>query len=152
MKIYLAADHRGFKLKEAVKRFLVGRGYDVKDLGALGYDAGDDYPDFAFPAAMEVSKAPEERRGIFFCGSGIGMDIAANKVRGVRATVACSVEAARHARANDEVNIISIAGDAASPAEAEAIAAAFLETPFGAEERHMRRLNKIEEIEERNFK
>lgn len=150
--IYLAADHRGFKLKEELKKYLTEGGYEVEDMGAFEYEPDDDYPDFAFSAARKVAENPKDNRGIFLCGSGIGMDFAANKVRGIRATVACSAEAARHARTNDDVNVITLAGDILSFTEAREIVDVFLNTEFTGAERHVRRLKKIAAIEEKSFR
>lgn len=151
MKVFLGADHRGFELKEKLKEWLKDHGYSVEDLGAHQLDSNDDYPDFAFAVADKVAGNPEEHRGILLCGSGAGMDVAANKVKGVRATVAWSKESAVHVRSHDDVNVISLAADWTPPDAAGEIVRAFLETPFSGEERHMRRLEKIREIEKRNF-
>lgn len=152
MKIFLGADHRGFDLKEKLKEWLKDHGYAVEDLGAYKLDPQDDYPDFAFAVAEKVAEPSGENRGILICGSGAGMDIAANKIRGIRATVSWSVESAEHMRAHDDVNVISIAADWTSPETAREIVRVFLDTPFSGGERHIRRLNKIKEIEEKNFK
>lgn len=150
MRIYLAADHRGFSLKEEIKKYLVDGGYEVEDVGAFEYDESDDYPDFAYKAALEVVK-DISNRGIMVCGSGMGMDVTANKVRGIRATLAYSKVSAAHARTNDDINVISLAGDVLQLEEAKEIVSTFLTTNFSGEERHARRLKKIEEIESQNF-
>jgi len=152
MKVILAADHRGFKLKEELKDFLTQEGYTVEDMGAFSEDSSDDFPDFAFPGAKNVAENPAENRGIFLCGSGMGMDVVANKVKGVRATVAYSLESTKHAREHDDVNVITLAADVLSFEEAKDISVAFLTTKLSTEERHHRRLEKIATIEEENFK
>ncbi len=152
MKIYIGADHRGFELKKALKEYLKGKGFKVDDAGSASYDEADDYPDFAVKVASEVSKNPEEDRGILLCGSGMGMDVVANKVKGVRATVAYSRESAEHARARDNVNVITLASDVLSEKEAQEIAMTFLKTEFGRAERDLRRLKKVREIEGKNFR
>lgn len=152
MRIYLGADHRGFDLKEKIKEWLKDKGYSVEDLGAYSLNPEDDYPDFAFAVAKKVSGNPEEDRGILFCGSGAGMDIAANKIKSIRATVVWDVESAKRAREHNNANVISLAADWTPPEAAGKILRAFLETPFSGEERHVRRLKKIEEIEKENFK
>lgn len=152
MKIFLGADHRGFDLKEKLKEWLKDKGYSVEDLGAYRPDPNDDYPDFAYAVALKVAEEPGTNRGILLCGSGAGMDVAANKVAGVRATVAWNTESAGHIRSHDDVNVISIAADWILPEDAREIVRMFLETPFSGEERHVRRLKKIREIEEENFK
>ena len=152
MKVFLGADHRGFELKEKLKEWLTANGYEVHDLGADRFDAGDDYPDFASAVAARVAGDPVNRRGVLLCGSGGGMDVAANKVRGIRASVAWSVDAAAHTRSHDDANVVSIPADWTPPEAAAEIVRAFLETPFSGEERHARRLKKIAEIEGKNFK
>lgn len=152
MKIFLGADHRGFDLKEKLKEWLKNKGHSVEDFGAHRMDPADDYPDFAVSVARKVAEDPVEHRGILLCGSGAGMDVAANKIKGIRATVVWNTESAEHARSHDDVNVISIATDWTPPEQARQIVKTFLETPFSDEERHIRRLKKIEEIEEKNFK
>ncbi|MBI2618222.1 RpiB/LacA/LacB family sugar-phosphate isomerase [Candidatus Kaiserbacteria bacterium] len=152
MKVILAADHRGFTLKEALKKHLEEGGYDIGDMGASTHDPHDDYPDFAYNGALKVAENPLEYRGVFLCGSGIGMDVVANKVKSVRATIAYSPESARHARVNDDINVITIAADVMSIEEIKNIVKIFLTTPFSGEERHVRRLEKISRIEKDNFR
>lgn len=150
MKVVLAADHRGFALKEELKALLKEDGHIVEDIGAHALIPDDDYPDYAYAAARAVA-AGEDMRGILLCGSGMGMDIVANKVKGIRATLAVSSEAARYAREHDDVNVITIAADGTLAAAAHAIATAFLTTEF-AGGRHARRVEKIAKIEAENFK
>ncbi len=145
MKVYLAADHRGFKLKEHLKAFLVGLGYDVADVGAHEYDPADDYPDFAYPAARFV--AAEEARGILLCGSGAGVLIVANKVPGIRAAAGFSEKEVVASRVDDDSNVLTISADECSVEETETFSRLFLETPFSGEERHVRRLSKLIDIE-----
>lgn len=151
MKGFLGADHRGFKLKEELKKFLIEKGYEVEDVGAFQYDQNDDYPDFALEVAEKVSEN-SEGRGILLCGSGAGMDVVANKVKGIRATTAFSKEIVRAARNDDDINVISLPADFLNSAEAAGIAEIFLKTPFGEAERYRRRLKKLAEIEEKNCK
>lgn len=147
MQIYLGADHRGFELKEKLKEWLKDHGYHVEDLGAHKIEPEDDYPDYAIAVAKKVAESPEENRGVLLCGSGAGMAIAANKIRGIRAAVAWNEQSAGHARTDDDVNIIAIAADWTPPEQAREIVKTFLETPFSAEERHVRRLGKINAID-----
>ena len=146
-KVFIAADHRGYALKERLKTYLGNKGFVVEDKGAFEEDPNDDYPDFALPVARAVAADPESR-GILLCGSGMGMDVAANKVRGVRATVGYSSESVVHARAHDDINVITLAADVENEADAERLADLFLATPFSGEERHVRRLEKIAAIED----
>jgi len=146
MNIAIGADHRGFALKEKLKSFLESHGHIVVDVGAHTYAESDDYTDFAYAAARAVADATAER-GILLCGSGMGMDIVANKVKGVRATIAMSESEAWYARDHDDVNVITLAADHLDEVTAQAIVAAFLETPFSGEEWHARRIDKLRAIE-----
>lgn len=147
MVIYLGSDHRGFKLKESVSEFLKGSGYEVVDFGNSSYDENDDYADFAKLVAQKVSMSPDER-GILFCGSGAGMDISANKFRKVRSVLAVSPDQVYSARHDDNVNVLSIAANFTKEEDAKKLVSVFIETPFGGEERHQRRLDKITQIEQ----
>lgn len=147
MKILLASDHRGFEQKQAVFAWLKENGYHVFDLGNDHYDAGDDYPDFVQLAAKEVA-ADAGVFGIVFCGSGVGANIVANKVKGVRASVAWSVAQVEAARKDDNLNVLSIAADFLKIEETLAIIEKFLTTKFSEETRHIRRLNKLVAIEQ----
>lgn len=149
MKVVFAADHRGFALKESLKTYLVASGHDVADAGAATLDPADDYPDYAYPAAQMVAATPGSK-GILICGSGMGMDIVANKVKGIRAAIAYSKAAAMHGASNDGVNVITLAADTLDEGMAREIVDAFLSTLLGQEERFLRRLQKIATIEEEN--
>ncbi|MDP3727031.1 MAG: RpiB/LacA/LacB family sugar-phosphate isomerase [bacterium] len=152
MKIFLGADHRGFELKEKLKEWLTANGHDVHDLGAHRLDPADDYPDFAMAVAEKVAEDPAANRGVLLCGSGTGMDVVANKVRGVRAAIAWSRDAAQHARERDDANVVSLAADWTPPETVREIVLTFIGTDFGRAERDVRRLEKIAAVEERNFK
>ena len=121
MKIFIGADHRGFSLKEEIKSYLLSKGHNVVDVGAFELNLDDDCTEFALLVANEVAKDINENRGILICGSGMGMDVVANKVKGIRATVAYSKSSAQHARSNDNISIISLAGDVLKNREAEEI-------------------------------
>jgi ribose 5-phosphate isomerase B len=146
MNIIVAADHRGFELKEALKAYL-SQVHEVHDVGANAYDASDDYPDFGHAAAQIVATSPGSK-GILFCGSGMGMDVVANKVKGIRASVVASKETAVHAASHDGINIITIPADTISLDQAKDIVDAFLATPLKQEEKYLRRLQKISMIED----
>ncbi|MEK9175744.1 MAG: RpiB/LacA/LacB family sugar-phosphate isomerase, partial [Patescibacteria group bacterium] len=120
MNIFIGADHRGFSLKEDIKTYLLSKGYVVTDVGAHELNLDDDYPDIALLVANEVAK-DLNNRGILICGSAMGMDVVANKVKGIRATVAYSKISAQHARQNDNISIISLAGDILKVREAQEI-------------------------------
>lgn len=147
MLIYLGADHRGFKLKEALKKYLGGKGYEIIDVGNDHVEEDDDYPDFAALVGRAVGQDPVGRRGIVICRSGIGVDIVANKFKGVRASLVHNSEQAKLARADDDANVLALSDEFASGEKAEKIVDVWLATPFSGDERHVRRLEKIREIE-----
>jgi len=147
MTIYIGADHRGFNLKEHLKTVLKREGYEVFDVGAVSYNKEDDFPDFAKPVAEKVNIAPETDRGVLICGSGFGMDIAANRYKNVRAVLPMSADHAYQSRHDDNANILSIAADFTDDETAERIMEMFLVTPFAKEERYARRLEKIRQFE-----
>ena len=147
MRIYLAADHGGFNLKEALKAHLETQGHEVVDEGAHSLDPADDYPDFMYPAAQKIG-TDMSARGVFLCRSGAGAAIVANKVKDVRAVVARTKEDAKHAREHNDANVIALSSDSLTAEEARDIIATFLSTPFSGEERHLRRLKKIMNIEQ----
>ena len=151
MKLFLGADHRGFALKNLLYKQLAARGHEVTDCGAHELDPKDDYPRYAQKVAEGVATNPAGR-GILLCGSGVGMDVVANKVRGVRATVGYKSDEVVHGRARDDINVLALAADSLSSESAEALVELFLMTPFGGEERDLRRQKEIEEIEAQNFK
>lgn len=150
MLIYIGADHRGFKLKEALKHFLKEQGYEVIDVGNEIYDENDDYPDFAELIAEKVSGDSENNRGILFCRSGAGMDIVANKFKNVRSVLGFNKEQASLTRNDDDTNILVIPAGFVDFERAKEIIEIWLNVPFSGEERHKRRLGKIREIENSN--
>jgi ribose 5-phosphate isomerase B len=149
MLIYIGADHRGFQLKETLKNYLKESGYEVADVGNDKYLATDDYPDFAALAARKISLDPENSRGVLICGSGVGMDVAANKFKNVRSALAFNTEQAAASRSDDNANVLSLAADYLDEDSAKKILSVWLATNFSGEERHRRRLRKIEDIEGR---
>lgn len=145
--IYLGADHRGFQLKETLKTCLSDKGIEVKDLGALVYDKEDDYPDFAAAVAKEVAKNPSTDKGMLLCGSGHGVDMVANKFRGIRAALAFNATVAIQSREHEDANVLVLPADWLTEEDAEGIALSWLETGFDGAERNKRRINKINELE-----
>ncbi len=161
MNIYLAADHAGFALKEKIKKFLEGEKYEVKDFGAFEFNADDDYPDFMHECAKAVAADPENCRVFIMGGGGQGEAMVANRYRGVRAAVfygprapiaAADIsgresrdpyEQVRLAREHNNANVLSFGARFLSEEEAIAAVKIFLETKFGSEERHRRRVDKI---------
>jgi len=144
MRVALGADHAGFDLKERLKRFLDELHVRYEDLGCSS-PGPVDYPDIAAAVARKVADGSVER-GILICGTGIGMAIAANKIRGIRAAPACSVEAVAFARRHNDLNVLTL-GARITPADtACAFVRTFLDTPFDGG-RHQRRLDKIAALE-----
>lgn len=139
----IGADHAGFAQKEALKRFLTARGVPVNDIGAHAYDAADDFPDIARTLARLVARS-KRNRGILLCGSGQGMCIAANKIKGVRAASAWDEKSAQAARHDDDVNVLCLGGRMHSLHQLKKILVAWLDTPFSDHARHRRRIKKIE--------
>ncbi len=150
MIIFIGADHRGFKLKEELKQFISNKGYTVVDKGSDHYDETDDYPDFAGAVAQEVIQDPDNRRGILICGSGVGIDVVANKFSRIRSALANNSDQAFSSRNDVDANVLCLAADFLDEEEAKKILSVWLQTPFSKEERHKRRLRKIAEIESGN--
>jgi len=146
MKIYLGADHAGFKLKEQVKKYLTNSRYEILDLGAKKFIKNDDYPDYAFKVGKMVS-LPRGDFGILFCGSGQGVCIAADKIKGIRAVAVSNPRDAKITREHNDANVLCLSGWELSFGEAKKIIATFLNTPFSKEKRHLRRLKKIQQLE-----
>lgn len=142
MRIHVAADHAGFELKVALVEHLRAAGHDVVDHGAPEYDPQDDYPAVCF-AAGEAVVADPGSLGVVIGGSGNGEQIAANKVKGVRAALAWNLSTARLAREHNDANVVAVGGRQHSVEEATAIIEAFLTEPFSNDERHIRRIGKI---------
>lgn len=141
MRVHIATDHAAFELKEYLVERLNQAGHEVVDHGAATYEALDDYPVLVIPAAEAV--AAEGGIGIVLGGSGNGEQIAANKVRGIRAALAYNPELARLAREHNNANIVSLGGRMQTHEEAWAIVETFLATPFSGEERHARRIHQM---------
>ncbi|MDT0165073.1 ribose-5-phosphate isomerase [Actinotalea sp. AC32] len=140
MRIHIAADHAGYELKEALVEHLRAADHDVVDHGAHEYDAQDDYPPMCLAAGEAVVAEPGSL-GIVLGGSGNGEQIAANKVRGVRAVLAWSVETARLGRQHNDANVIAIGARQHSVDDAVAFVEAFLAEPFSGDPRHERRID-----------
>lgn len=146
-KIYLGSDHAGFKTKEALKKFLEEKKLETVDVGAFKGETGD-YPDYAEKVASKVAK-DKGSIGLLVCGTGIGMSIAANKVKGIRAANPFNEETAKLAKEHNDANIICLGGRTYSPGKAKKILSAFLKAKSPKEERHKKRIKKIGKIEEK---
>ncbi|MFM9095704.1 MAG: ribose-5-phosphate isomerase [Actinomycetes bacterium] len=146
MKIHLGCDHAGFEVKEKLVSYLKEKNHEVIDHGARIYDAQDDYPLFCFLAAQNTAK-DETSLGIVLGGSGNGEQIAANKIKGVRAALAWSAETAKLAREHNNANVIGIGARMHSFEEITKIVDAFINTSFSNDERHIRRINQLSQME-----
>ncbi len=146
MKIGIAADHGGFELKEIVRSFLNKQGYEIVDFGAFTLDNNDDYPDFVIPLAQAVAEKKVDR-GIAICGSGVGASIAVNKISGVRAALINDYFSAHQGVEDDNMNLLCLGGRVTGFAAAEELITAFLNATFTNAERHLRRLQKVKNLE-----
>jgi len=140
VKVALGADHRGFGLKEELKRWLAARGHEVIDCGPASSDRVD-YPDYAFKVADVVARR-KAGRGILICSTGIGMSIAANRFLKVRAALCSSVRLARLSREHNDANVLCLGADFVSAVLARRIVGVWLRTGFAAG-RHLRRVRKL---------
>ncbi|HJE52218.1 MAG TPA: ribose-5-phosphate isomerase [Tessaracoccus flavescens] len=148
MRVHIATDHAAFELKNYLVDRLKEDGFDVVDHGAHTYDALDDYPPLIIPAA-EAVVADEGSLGIVLGGSGNGEQIAANKVKGVRAALAYNTELAQLAREHNNANVVALGGRMQSLEESYEIVKTFLTTEFPGEERHQRRIDLLTQFENR---
>jgi RpiB/LacA/LacB family sugar-phosphate isomerase len=143
--VALAADHAGFALKEKMLAYLTAEGFEVIDLGAYNEEPAD-YPDFAHAIGEAVQQGKAER-GILICGSGVGACVAANKMRGVRAGLCHDTYSAHQGVEHDDINVLCLGARIIGEALARELVSAFLSAQFTGEERHMRRLAKVEAME-----
>ena len=145
MKIALGADHAGYHLKQIIEAELAARGHDIVDVGTFSTDPVD-YPDIAETLGRAILDGRAER-GILICGSGAGASIAANKLKGIRATVAHDSYTAHQSVEHDDVNVLTLGARVIGVAQASELVHAFLGARFTGDERHRRRLAKIERLE-----
>ena len=145
MKIAMGSDHAGLDLKEKLKSYLTDTGIEVNDFGTAGSESVD-YPDFAFQVAGAVTSG-ECDYGVLVCSTGIGMCVAANKVRGIRAALPVNIDAAQQSRAHVDCNVLVFGQKCTDPETATAMLARWLDTPFEGG-RHVRRVGKITDFEE----
>ncbi len=144
-RVALAADHAGFELKEKMAAHLKGAGFEVMDLGT-GDQEPVDYPDFAL-AIGEALREGRAERGILICGSGVGACVAVNKIKGIRAGLCHDTYSAHQGVEHDNINVLCLGARVIGEELAKELITAFLSAKFTGEERHRRRLAKIEEIE-----
>jgi len=146
MKIHIGSDHAGLDFKSVIIKHLKEQGHDVVDHGPHTLDLQDDYPVFCIPAAQAVANEPGSL-GIVLGGSGNGEQIAANKVKGIRAALVWNEAIAVAAREHNDANIMAIGGRMHKESEALALVDLFLKTPFTNDARHIRRINLISDFE-----
>ncbi|MEI6850520.1 MAG: RpiB/LacA/LacB family sugar-phosphate isomerase [Candidatus Saccharibacteria bacterium] len=149
MKIYLGSDHMGFRLKEKVFAYLVKRGYDVEDVGGQVLDPNDDFPEFAQAAALQIiGSTDKDPRGILLCGGGQGMAMAANRFRGIRASVIWDAFEAKMTRNDNDSNILCLPSRVLENDDSawQGIIETWLSTPFAGAVRFKRRNAQIDEL------
>lgn len=147
MTIALGCDHGGFDLKNIVMEHLIQKEYKAIDFGTFDNQSVD-YPDFAVPVCEAVLSGRADF-GILVCGTGIGISIAANKIRGIRCALAGDVYSAKACKAHNNANVLSLGARVVGSGLALEIVDAFLQTPFSEEARHMRRIQKMMDLESR---
>ncbi len=149
--LYLGADHAGFKYKEKIKEFLTASDLKFEDLGNLQLDPQDDFPIFAFRVAERVAKdlaeGDQSARGILICANGLGMSVAANKIKGIRAVLVTSKKVAQQSREHLDSNILCLGANTVSLSLAKKIIRIWLTTDFLPKERYVRRLKQITDKE-----
>ena len=145
MKIAIGSDHAGFHLKTALRDLLRNEGYSVEDCGADSTESSD-YPDYAEKVCRAVTGGGAEL-GVLCCGTGVGVSIAANKVKGIRAAAVSEPVSARLARSHNNANVVCVGERIVGVEVAAEVVKTFLETPFSQGERHQRRIDKITKLE-----
>ena len=148
MRVAIGADHAGYDLKQEIARLLVADGHEAVDVGAHTLDADDDYPDFAI-AVGESVRSGEAERGIVVCGSGVGSSVAANKLKGVRASVCHDTYSAGQGVEHDDLNVLCLGGRIVGISLASELVRAFLGAHYDGGTRFTRRLNKVLAAERR---
>lgn len=147
MKIYLGADHNGFQYKTQIADFLRRSGHEVVDDGDSTLNPGDDFPVFASKVVRNVlGDDDKQARGILICGSGQGMCMAANRFKGIRASLCWNLTEARSARNDDDSNVLCLSASQLDLPTSQAIITTWLETPFAGAERFVRRLKQLDEL------
>ncbi len=150
MRVMLASDHAGLRLKEKVKKYLARKKIECEDLGTSSFKSVD-YPDYALKVAEKVAKN-KNTRGILVCGTGTGMTIAANKVKGIRAVAAYDAYSAKMSRIDNDTNVLGLRGRFFPFEKMKKIITVWLDTPFSGEKRHKRRIKKIGDYERKKLK
>ena len=146
MPIFIGADHRGFELKNKLIEFIQEKNIRVEDLGAFEYNRADDYPDFAQKVAEAVLQNPQEFLGIVICGSGVGVNIAVNRHKGIRCGLGFAEQQIKHSRENDHINILALPSDYIDLEKAKKLVDIFLKSNPRVEEKYLRRLKKLNDM------
>jgi ribose 5-phosphate isomerase B len=147
MKIYIGADHNGFGYKDQLSQLLIRAGHEVVDVGDTKIDPEDDFPTFASQVVHELlsSKDPDAK-GLLICGSGQGMCMAANRFKGIRASLCWNLDEARSARNDDDSNVLCLSSKYLQPEETATIVNTWLSTPFAGAPRFIRRLQELDQL------
>lgn len=151
MKISIGADHAGYEMKKDLITFVEQQGHTVHDVGTFEPGKPDDYPDYATLVAEDIRSGNAER-GILVCGSGVGVSVAANKYKGIRAAMCHDHYSAHQGVEHDDMNVLVLGARIIGAMMARDAAEAFLNAKFSGEERHVRRLNKVKAIEQEEFR
>jgi ribose 5-phosphate isomerase B len=147
MKIYIGADHNGFALKNSLVSYLQANGYDVSDEGGDKLDPEDDYPQFASRVVAAMHNSDDKQpRGILICGSGQGICIAANRFKGIRASVCNDAEEVVAGRNDDDTNVLCLPARLLRTGEAERLVELWIKTPFAGAARFKRRIRELDEL------
>ncbi len=142
MQLYIASDHGGFNLKEAIIKFLTSKGIAVTDMGPYIPEPSDNYPDYVLPV-MKNLQEDTTAKAILICRNGVGVSMLANKFKGIRAALSWNAQHAKSARLDDNSNVLALPADYISELEAQEIVQAWLTTEFSGEERHVKRLQEV---------
>jgi ribose 5-phosphate isomerase B len=151
MKISIGADHAGYDMKQHLAEYIRKLGHQVHDVGTFEPGKPDDYPDYAVLVAQDIRSGAAER-GILVCGSGVGVSVAANKFKGIRAAMCHDHYSAHQGVEHDDMNVLVLGARIIGQMTAEDATEAFLKANFSGEERHLRRLNKVKGIEQNEFR
>ncbi|MGI9075052.1 MAG: ribose 5-phosphate isomerase B [Bryobacteraceae bacterium] len=151
MKITIGADHAGYEMKRQLVQFVEKLGHSVHDVGTFEPEKPDDYPDYAILVAEDIRSGQAER-GILVCGSGVGVSVAANKFKGIRAGLCHDHYSAHQGVEHDDMNVLVLGSRIIGLMLAQDAVEAFLNASFSGEERHVRRLNKVKGIEKNEFR
>jgi ribose 5-phosphate isomerase B len=147
MQIFIGSDHNGFQYKQDLTRFLQSAGHEVIDMSSLEFDPNDDFPQFAGRVVNDLlANGDSDARGLLICGSGQGMCMAANRFKGIRASLCWNLDTARASRNDDDSNVLCLSARYLSVEDAQAIITVFLTTPFAGAPRFVRRLHELDQL------